>query len=198
MKLSTYIVRVDSGFAPNPFGGYCTLSCCKPVIRRKAHPGDIVIGTGRTGSKVAGKLIYAMKIDSVLPYQEYWNDPTFHSRKPIQGAEIGRRGDNIWHTDHKGKWQCVAGALHNKSHQKRDVGGKNALIATEFYYFGNDAIDILPRFKKLITSTQGHKNIHDTKIIDDFWRWLFEAAPKKGRIGAPSEFTNEGCRREGA
>jgi Nucleotide modification associated domain 2 len=44
MKLSAYIVRVDSGFAPNPFGHHCTLACCKPTIRRKAEPGDIIVG----------------------------------------------------------------------------------------------------------------------------------------------------------
>jgi len=38
MKLSGYIVRVDTGFAPNPFGRHCTLACCKPTIRRVAEP----------------------------------------------------------------------------------------------------------------------------------------------------------------
>ena len=37
VKLMAYIVRHDSGFSPNPFGGVCTLACCKPAIRRSAE-----------------------------------------------------------------------------------------------------------------------------------------------------------------
>jgi len=37
MKVYSYIVAYDSGFAPNPFHGICTLACCKPTIRRTAH-----------------------------------------------------------------------------------------------------------------------------------------------------------------
>lgn len=40
MKLFSYIVTHDAGFAPNPFWGYCTLACCKPAIRRTANVGD--------------------------------------------------------------------------------------------------------------------------------------------------------------
>ena len=37
MTVYSYIVAYDSGFAPNPFHGTCTLACCKPTIRRTAH-----------------------------------------------------------------------------------------------------------------------------------------------------------------
>jgi len=33
--LYSYIVKTDTGFAPNPFHGFCTLACCKPIMRRK-------------------------------------------------------------------------------------------------------------------------------------------------------------------
>ena len=32
-RIYSYVVRYDSGFAPNPFYGYCTLATCKPDIR---------------------------------------------------------------------------------------------------------------------------------------------------------------------
>ncbi len=44
MRIYAYILKVDSGFAPNPFHGWCTLACCKPAIRRKARPGDWIVG----------------------------------------------------------------------------------------------------------------------------------------------------------
>jgi hypothetical protein len=30
VRLYTYIIRFDTGFAPNPFYGFCALACCKP------------------------------------------------------------------------------------------------------------------------------------------------------------------------
>jgi hypothetical protein len=41
-RIYSYVVRYDSGFAPNPFYGYCTLATCKPDIRRGAEVGDLV------------------------------------------------------------------------------------------------------------------------------------------------------------
>lgn len=35
MKIFTYIMTDDRGFAPNPYFGLCTLACCKPKIRRE-------------------------------------------------------------------------------------------------------------------------------------------------------------------
>ena len=35
-RLYSYVLRKDTGFAPNPYSGYCTLACCKPpTIARK-------------------------------------------------------------------------------------------------------------------------------------------------------------------
>jgi hypothetical protein len=53
-KLFSYVVDHDNGFAPNPFGGLCTLAKCKygtPAKRNVvelANEGDWVIGTGGT------------------------------------------------------------------------------------------------------------------------------------------------------
>ena len=46
MKLFSYVVARDYGFAPNPFFSTCTLATCKPKIRRTASVGDWIIGTG--------------------------------------------------------------------------------------------------------------------------------------------------------
>ncbi|MFH1865797.1 MAG: hypothetical protein ABIK85_07930, partial [Candidatus Eisenbacteria bacterium] len=39
MRLFSYIVARDYGFAPNPFCGVCTLATCKPKIRESASVG---------------------------------------------------------------------------------------------------------------------------------------------------------------
>ena len=44
MKLFSYILARDFGFAPNPFYSICSLATCKPIIRKKAQIGDWIIG----------------------------------------------------------------------------------------------------------------------------------------------------------
>lgn len=51
------VVRNDSGAAPRPYGGYCSLSICKPAVRRTAQVGDWVIGLR---SHHPGEVIHAM------------------------------------------------------------------------------------------------------------------------------------------
>ena len=51
MKYFAYILAFDSGFAPNPFYGYCTLADCKPKIRKQAQVGDWIIGLGSKKSE---------------------------------------------------------------------------------------------------------------------------------------------------
>jgi hypothetical protein len=194
MKLSAYIIRFDGGFAPNPFGHHCTLACCKPTIRRKAERNDIIVGTASARYPHAGRLIYAMRIQKVLTYNEYWEDPSFAYRKPSPATPINRRGDNIWHQDSSGEWRIVPGAMHGEGHRERDTSGKTALISTEFFYFGCEAIPIPVEFSGLLATTQGHKNTYDPGVISSFWEWLCHTAPKPGRIGDPSEFDDEGCR----
>jgi hypothetical protein len=46
MKLCSYIIKNDTGFAPNPFWGYCTLAACTPNhMGLHLYPGDWIIGT---------------------------------------------------------------------------------------------------------------------------------------------------------
>jgi len=191
MKLSAYIVRADSGFSPNPFGRVCTLACCKPTIRRKAQVNDVVVGTASASSDVSGRLIYAMRVREVIPFQAYWE--CYPSRRPSSKTAIAKRGDNIWHQDSSGQWRGVRGALHDVRHQARDLSGENVLLAKEFFYFGRDAIEIPRRFKRVLATTQGHKNTYDKAVIEDFWNWVSSVARKRGRIGIPTEFTDLGC-----
>ena len=45
MKICLYTVKVDTGFAPNPFYGYCTLTACTPNhMNAKLDKGDYIAG----------------------------------------------------------------------------------------------------------------------------------------------------------
>ena len=120
-------------------------------------------------------------------------DSNFAHRKPSSRTAISSRGDNIWHKVN-GKWRVVPGAFHDMSARESDISGKNALIATEFFYFGRAAIRVHPQFIPLLATTQGHKNTLDPKTIERFWKWVKQRAPKRGRIANPFEFSDDACR----
>src|SRR5579864_140013 len=100
MALRTYRIRYDFGSAPNPFWGALTLAICMPVIRREAKLGDWVAGfraaVSATRESAAGTLVFAMRVDEVLPPR--WYDQRFPQKRPDLGASDRRRwlGDNLY------------------------------------------------------------------------------------------------------
>ncbi len=104
MKLFSYVVDHDNGFAPNPYYGVCTLAHCKFGANGKknvvelAQKGDWVIGTGGRGKKSVGhgKLIYAMRVDEKLSLKQYYHDPRFQKKKRKKNGSYRQgQGDNL-------------------------------------------------------------------------------------------------------
>lgn len=82
-------------------------------------------------------------------------------------------GDNIYHHE-GGKWvqelshHSKADGSINYSNLNRDTGTDRVLIATEFYYLGNNAITIPQEFSILIAHGIGHRVSKDTEVIANF------------------------------
>jgi len=164
MRLFSYIVRSDSGFAPNPYHGYCTLACCKPVIRRNARQGDWVVGI--SSKKSGNKLIFAMQItESPQTFKEYYTDPRFKSKKPRKRSKQYefRRGDNIYKPLRNGTFLQLPSNHSNpdgsENHQKKmkDLNGKFVLISNKFWYFGNNMKKLPDNLSFLIVG-RGHRS----------------------------------------
>ena len=98
MKLYSYKVATDCGFAPNPFYGFCTLATSKRRIRKTATVGDWVIGTGAKANQRDGYLVYAMRVAETMSFNEYWNDSRFLKKRPdMHSSKMKAYGDNIYH-----------------------------------------------------------------------------------------------------
>ncbi|HBC75910.1 MAG TPA: hypothetical protein DC017_13880 [Candidatus Wallbacteria bacterium] len=173
MTLFSYILTHDTGFAPNPFGGYCTLACCKPIIRLSAKKGDWIIGL--SGKQSGNSLIYAMKItETPLTYKEYFSDIRFKSKIPDFKANltICKRGDNIYKPAGNGFKQLkslhsnIIDGTENTENKTRDLKGKYVLVSDEFYYFG--CSHKLPDDLKFLITGRGHKSKFTAKQISDF------------------------------
>ena len=197
----SYIVTRDYGFAPNPFYGVCTLATCKPKIRENAQIGDWVVGfgSGSRASKYKNKIIFAMKVEAKMSFDEYWEASQFQCKKPVMNGSLKQNyGDNIYHRQ-DGKWiqsdshHSETGGKPNMLNLKRDTSSNNVLISTDFWYFGEDAVDCPPIIQKILPINRGHKITEDEDIVDELSRWLnlFE---EKGFIGEPDKF-KEGFQR---
>ncbi len=195
--LFSYIVKVDSGFAPNPFHGYCTLATCKPRIRKAARIGDWVIGTGSKTRGRNGRLVYAMHVCEAMTFDEYWNDSRFRAKRPNTSSDKEDScGDNIYYRDPK--WPrrfCQVPSYHScpdgrQDYEKleRDTKEDKVLISDDFVYWGGDG-PVIPEFSgiNVCHTTQHHKRFDDNAIVMDFIAWVrsFDAS---GCLGKPLDF----------
>lgn len=198
MKLYSYVVRRDFGFAPNPFHGVNTLATCKPDIRKHAQVGDWVVGTGGAnspkGPDLRGRLVYAMKVEEILTFDQYWVDERFVAKRPnLRGSAKLRMGDNIYHTTQDGSWfqadshhRKDDGTPNEKNIERDTLTTTNVLISNHFVYFGGKAITIPNEFN-ITKKGPGHRCDFDNTLINDFVKWI-EGIGLSGKTSPPLEF----------
>lgn len=190
MKVISYVVTHDYGFAPNPFHGFLTLATCKPTIRRSRNTkkGDVLLG------KAAGKnkLIYVAIISDIISIEEYSTNPQFEAKKPTKMKagrpdDYGYLGDNMHYVEN-GCWRHLEGWHKAEWQWNADVSGKNVLICKEFWYFGDKAPDIPNEFLSFICQGRGmkHSKDQDKDDVENFMLWLKREYPEQGLLGKPS------------
>lgn len=191
-KTYCYVVKRDYGFAPNPFHGFLTLATCKPIIRRSAHVGDFLIGISPV--KLEHKLVYMAKISRIVTFDEYWTLPEFACKKVVlNGSRKLFYGDNIYHHLEDGSWKqenshhSLEDGSINKENLVRDTGlTVNVLIADEFFYFGQEMIDISAKYPTCAVGGRNHRII-DSGVSSILWEEL-KNSYEAGIIGFPRQF----------
>ncbi|MBT0653358.1 hypothetical protein [Geomobilimonas luticola] len=177
MRLFSYIVTHDTGFAPNPFWGFCTLANCKPAIRRAANVGDWIVGISPKAK--GNKLIYAMQVNEILTYEQYFNDERFSEKIPYYNSKVvHKRGDNIYRPLQNGNFQQLQsmhsnGDSENPTTKAHDLGGIKVLIAhnDNFYYHGSKAL-VLPTDLNVLKVGRAHKNRFSPEVITAFLNFI--------------------------
>ena len=139
VKHYAYCMEHDTGFAPNVKYGICTLTGCKSRksnghrnIEEMAEDGSWVVGFGGMNTNQPGKMVYAMRVEKNLSVDE------FKQQYPGKFRETQRMAD------------VVGGGF-----------GECVLLSREFYYFGDNAIDLPGHLKHIIYQ---HCNC---RLIDD-------------------------------
>jgi len=183
MRVCTYIITVDSGLAPNPFWGYCTLAVCTPNhMGVRLVKGDWVIGF--LSKSRGNKLLYAMNIDKVVDFNEYYRNKKYFKKRPnLAGTWQERCGDNIYYKNEAGDWAQTK-TIYHRGMLEKDTKYPRAFISDKFYYFGESAITIPNQFIDLVPKRQGVKCNHDPSLAASFVNWI-EKNNKCGIQGEP-------------
>lgn len=194
MRIHSYVVARDYGFAPNPFYGFCTLATCKPVIRRTAAVGDWVVGTSSRSQGREGRIVYVMTVSEVMTYDDYWKDPRFVKKRPnLRGSKKQAFGDNIYHrAAGGGAWlqenshHSYADGRPNHYNIKNDTQTSRVLVGVEYAYWGGQGPEIPSQFRDL-EAKRGHKNRFPEPLVKAFTSW-FRSLNVQGYLGDPLDW----------
>lgn len=161
-RLFSYKLTHDTGFAPNPFRGVCTLATCKPRIRELKRVGDWIGGftSARLNGDAPGRerLVYLMRVEEKVRFHDYHDDPRSAVKIPRAGTGrcIDVVGDNIYGVRDGAVFQ-VPNPFHTARDLERDTGGQFVLVARTFAYFGSEPLEIPEAVRPTVPSgVAGH------------------------------------------
>lgn len=189
-RLYSYVIKNDNGSAPNPFWNLCTLTICKPDIRRTANRGDWVVGTGSKNSRLrdgntydfSDSVVYAMKITKKLSLEEYDQFCCASAPKKIPkwfNKDVRRRlGDCIYDYSN-GPVPKIRMGVHTVDNVARDLRGRFSLISNHFYYFGEQPRALPENLKYIIRRGQKHLVFDDADTLQRFEMWISKFTKNK-------------------
>jgi hypothetical protein len=203
VKLYSYVVARDYGFAPNPFFGVCTLATCKPRIRKVAQVSDWVVGTGTKTLNRQNRLVYAMRVTGTMTFEQYWASPSFQVKKPnLRGSKKLAFGDNIYSRKPKSAAWDQANSHHslsngcpNPSNVKTDTQTNRILISDDFVYWGGSGPRVPAKFLNYgrehvsLCAGRNHRSNFPTAFIKDFVDWI-RSLGEQGYIGEPLDWSH--------
>jgi hypothetical protein len=181
MRLFSYKIKTDSGFAPNPFFGALTLATCKPQIRKSKRVGDWIAGfTSKAlcGDEVGEeRLIYLMQVTDKIHISEYFSHPNFQDKIPDLSRKefIYQAGDNIYKPQGDDFIQ-LENRNHTQDDKSHDLSGRFVLASTNFYYFGGNPLEIPDHLRPKIPIAQSaHGSItHNSERASAFIKFVTE------------------------
>ena len=190
--LYTYVMKHDTGLAPNPFWGTCTLAVCTPNHSgSRAKRGDWIAGVS---DKSRGyKLIYVMEVNERVHMNDYFHDERFNAKKPIlDGTPQQRCGDNFYSLDEAGLWTQHPNRYHTSpACLAQDTRKPWVFVAQRFWYLGCEARDMPTKFLSMF----GRRVVrvsHPPKLVASFKDWV-QSSLKQGVNALPRDFEGDGC-----
>lgn len=186
MRLCSYIVVYDGGFAPNPFWGICTLAACTPNHQGlRLENGDWILGN--SSAKAGHRLIYAMRVSEVLDFDKYYRNPRFEQKRASAADWQNRCGDNIYFRDNHGQWKQGTAFFHTSPKDiEQDTRYPQVFVSDHFFYFGESAPAFPEKYGSLIQNSRGCRYAPNEETVLGFVKWLEQTYPP-GLHGQPRD-----------
>ena len=207
MRVHTYVIAVDSGAAPNYDKPFTTLAVCKPRIRKKAQPGELVLAFA--GAKLNAHephtVVWAGIVKEKLSFADYWNDQRFAGKKPAcwntdnsckQQNDCHRTGqcahpDNFYRPVDGGLlW--VVNPVHGPEDAQHDTNGQYVLALDPSWHFGANGPPLPASFD--LRMTHGRRGERIADLTDAEWRrlkaWLDDQDPLKAATSSTTQRCN--------
>jgi hypothetical protein len=198
----TYRLDHDLGFAPNPFFGWCSLACCMGHIRKHAKVNDIIIGMAGSAERGLGRfhpqLIYWMRVDLDLTFDQYWDDPRFARKRPqIPGPKISMVGDRTYrHENGDADWvfdtsmhYVATAAQFDGGHVVRDTKVNRVLLSQHYTYWGKSGPPVPHHLLPLFPALRGQKCNHDEALLTQLHAFIGLDKPLR-LAGDPADWDN--------
>jgi len=163
-----YKLTVDDGGAPCVEKGLLSLSICKPMLRRTAEKGDIVMGIAANSLHADNRLIYVARVNEKLENGDYYRPGKHNGRADCiyewQGGRFAQRAGALYHGS--------AGDLGHDLGQHPNYPRANTLLSHEFCYFGASGSDAYKKAFPLVARAvaalgRGHRVHHDAKLLTE-------------------------------
>jgi hypothetical protein len=178
MNIYAYIVPVDDGAAPNPYGGVCTLAICKANLRKIVKQGDWIVGLDSKS-----QLIYIMKVTTVMSMKEYdsYTKENLNIKIPNKTSKNieEQMGDSVY--DFSNDEIKLRPSVHSRCTKQMDLDGKNVLLSTCFYYFGEQVKTLPKEFENIVNLDMDFVKL--TKELElSFLTWLENQNFEKNKL----------------
>ena len=171
-----YKMTADNGGAPCVENDLLSLAICKPMIRRTAREGDVLLGFAADSLHSDDRLIYVARVTGRVENGEYFRKPEFNNRPDCIYQ---------WEQDH---FIIRTGAKFHKSgsNLQHDLGTApkysqaNVLLSSEFCYLGiNGSTAYKNEFPLVAAAVEALKRGHRVNHKESLSSQLQELATKR-------------------
>lgn len=158
-RVFLYLLDHDTGYAPNPFHGWCTLAGCKPQVRKSAEVGDWIIGV--TPKHDGNRVAYVMCVEHKFPIRDYWSDRRFRmkQRRPQPSTPISKCADN------------------HRTPRDRDPDNAYVLASRTFSYYGSRPRDWPRSLREMQMPGRYYLVNHAPELLRELLRFVRACRP---------------------
>lgn len=193
MNFFYYLMTTDNGGAPCCTPRLWSLAICKPSIRKRALPGDVVIGfAGKSIDRLGGfGVVHFAKVSARADDGAYYAPHSEHRN----------RADCIYERRAEGYF-LKKNPFHGRGDMDRDSGRdrRNAavLLSDEFRYFGNRRYEVdwshHPALRAcLVALRRGHRVNHSPRVLKEIQALSSKILRTEATLGQPTHSLRTRC-----